>query len=114
MKIAVVTGATGFIGEALTKFLLKYGIKVYAIGRNKQKLENIANLGAIPIQIDFSEYSLMNNYIKENVDVVYHCAFAGGFSGESLKQYKLQLENAQYASDAVLSAINMRAKNLFI
>ena len=110
MKTAVVTGATGFIGGAVTKFLLTRKIKVYAVGRNPEKLQALAALGAIPVSLEFREYISMSDYIHETVDVVYHCAYAGGFDGQALKKYDLQLDNARYACDAVSSSLMMGAK----
>lgn len=110
MKTAVVTGATGFIGGALTKYLLREGIKVYAIGRNKEKLKAVSDMGAISICLEFNEYLRICDYIQDEVDIVYHCAYAGGFDGQALKQYELQLSNAKYACDAVSSVLKMNTK----
>ena len=110
MKTAVVTGATGFIGGALVKLLLNKGIKVYAVGRNQTKLQALADLGAIPVCLRFEEYLSIGNYIQDEIDVVYHCAYAGGFDGQALKQYELQLDNARYACDTVSIALRMGAK----
>lgn len=42
-KIAVVTGAGSGIGEAITTLLHEEGAKVVLAGRNKDKLQNVAN-----------------------------------------------------------------------
>ncbi|MBO8632882.1 SDR family oxidoreductase [Staphylococcus aureus] len=42
-KIAVVTGAGGGIGEAIATLLHEEGAKVVLAGRNKDKLQNVAN-----------------------------------------------------------------------
>lgn len=110
MKTVVVTGATGFIGGAVTKLLLSRAVKVYAVGRNPVKLQALAEQGAIPVSLEFDDYLAMSDCIQETVDVVYHCAYAGGFDGQVLRQYELQLDNARYACDAVSSALKMGAK----
>lgn len=110
MKVVVVTGATGFIGGAVAKLLLEKRMKVYAVGRNPEKLQALAEMGAIPVSLGFGEYLSMSDYIQETVDIVYHCAHAGGFGGKALKQYDLQLDNARYACDTVSSALKMGAK----
>ena len=110
MKTAVVTGATGFIGGAVTKLLLEKKIKVYAVGRNPEKLQTLAKAGAIPVSLEFNEYLSMSDCIQETVDIVYHCAYAGGFDGQALRQYDLQLDNARHACDTVSSALKMGTK----
>ncbi len=42
-KVAVVTGAGSGIGEAIATLLHKEGVKVILAGRNKDKLQNVAN-----------------------------------------------------------------------
>ncbi|HHC7415760.1 TPA: SDR family oxidoreductase [Staphylococcus aureus] len=42
-KIAVVTGAGSGIGEAIATLLHEEGVKVVLAGRNKEKLQNVAN-----------------------------------------------------------------------
>lgn len=41
MKTAVVTGATGFIGRHLVDALLERNVEVWAVVRDKRKIENI-------------------------------------------------------------------------
>ena len=103
MKTAVVTGATGIIGRELTERLIFTDTRVYAIGRDEGKLESLKGLkNVIPIKADFEEYCELNKRIGETVDVFYHCAFQGGFSGEALKDHSLQLQNANAVCDAVI------------
>lgn len=42
-KVAVVTGAGSGIGEAIATLLHEEGVKVILAGRNKDKLQNVAN-----------------------------------------------------------------------
>lgn len=112
MKTAVVTGATGFIGGALTRLLLQEGVHVYAVGRNHAKMNELCKLGNItPVFADFSKYVELKQQIQEEkIDVFFHCAFSGGFGGDALKDYALQLKNTEYTCDAVKSAIDLGAK----
>lgn len=109
MKTAVVTGATGFIGEALTKELLKRNIKVYAVGQKKEKLEQLCKIGANSVDMNLTNHRLENSII-EPIDVVYHCAFIGGFNGKALRDYELQLKNANLTCSVVESALKIHAK----
>lgn len=110
MKTVVVTGATGFIGQYLTKELLAKGIKVYGIGTDIRKL-TITGFGEnfIPIVADFRVYKSLARYIDEEIDVFYHLAWQGGFT-DALKDYSLQLDNARAACDALVSATEMKCK----
>lgn len=115
MKTAVITGATGFIGKALTQRLARDGIEVYAVGRNTEKLKKLSKLANVTaIFADFKESMEIEEKITETPDVFYHCAFAGGFASEALRDYSLQLENAKYSCDAVSAAISMRAKKFVL
>ena len=38
---ALVTGASSGIGRDMARYLVKLGYKVFAIGRNKEKLSNL-------------------------------------------------------------------------
>ncbi len=115
MRRAVVTGATGFIGRALTEKLLEQGVEVEAVGRDEQKLNELYSRGAKTFRVSFEGYGRLGEAIDaRDVDVLYHCAFAGGFGGEALRDYSLQLENAKHTCDAVVSAINMGVKRFVL
>lgn len=115
MKTAVVTGATGFIGNALTRKLIQEGVFVYAVGRSEKKLESLSRLQNVAvIQARFEEYGSLAEKVNCAPDVLYHCAYAGGFSADALKDYSLQLDNAKYACAAVESAIGMHCKKFVL
>ena len=115
MRRAIVTGATGFIGRALTEKLLEQGTEVIAVGRDEAKLDGLYSLGAETYSVAFGDYGRLDEFIAaRDVDVLYHCAFAGGFGGEALRDYSLQLENAKHTCDAVVSAINMGVKRFVL
>ena len=111
MKTAIVTGATGFIGMALTKELSRAGVQVYAIDMNDEKLAGISELPGVKTicaRIGGDEATL--DVLPEGADVFYHCAFAGGFGGEALRNYDLQLKNAALAGEAVELALRLEVK----
>lgn len=111
MKTAIVTGATGFIGSALTDELLKRGVTVYAAVRKPELLKQSE---AIPILVDFDNPESLLPQIIEKVDVFYHCAFSGGFGREAIKNYSLQLKNARYSCDAVCLAEKLRVEKFVL
>lgn len=67
----LVTGATGFIGNAITKRLAKEGNVVYALIHNK-KPETIEK-NVEYLNCDLTKSSTLNN-LPEKIDIVFHCA----------------------------------------
>ena len=111
MKKAIITGAGGFIGGALTRLLLDKGITVYGVDVSEKQLERFkSNENFIPVIADFSKYDQLHEMITDkDADVFYHFAWQS-FVGEALKDYRLQLNNAIYAADAVTEAIKIGCK----
>ena len=110
MKKAIVTGAGGFIGGALTEFLLSKDITVYGIDISAKALERHTDkANFIPIIADFTNYEHLHEMIQDNIDVFYHFAWQGVF-GEPFKDYRLQLSNAASAGDAITEAVKIGCK----
>lgn len=68
-RIALVTGATGGIGGAIVKALVKNNIKVVVTGRNQEKLDKLINeLGHENVvyaqTFDINDYEAMKNFVK--------------------------------------------------
>jgi uncharacterized protein YbjT (DUF2867 family) len=59
-----VIGATEHIGNVITETLLKRGIKVRAIARNKEKLEKLKSEGAEIFRGDLENTSSTNESLK--------------------------------------------------
>ena len=97
MKTAVVTGAGGFIGGALTKKLLDKNIIVYGVDIS-EKIYNAFNEyeNFIPLKTDFSKEKLSDK-IHENIDVLFYLSWGGKLGGSDLYDYTLQLENVRTA-----------------
>ena len=70
----LVTGATGFLGQALCLYLKNKGVTVFGTGRNPEKGEKLKAQGInfTAIKPDENEGNL-DNLVKQ-VDVVIHCA----------------------------------------
>ncbi len=79
MKNVIITGASGFIGKALTKYLLDKNINVFAIVRNAQKLsefESYTNLKVVTCNMN--EYNTLPEKItKRGFDACFHLAWEG-------------------------------------
>lgn len=107
MNKAIVTGAGGFIGGAVTKKLLEKGIHVYGVDISEQALKRFHGCeGFHPVIADFSQYSRLHEVIRDEIDVFFHFAWQGVF-GDAFKEYELQLNNAKYACDAIAEAIKI-------
>lgn len=78
MQKALVLGATGGTGAAITEELVKRGIQTVAFGRSRQKLEQLkSKLGepehlTIAVGDAFKPDSIVS--ASEGVDVMFHCA----------------------------------------
>lgn len=108
MRKAVVTGASGFIGRALTKRLLSEGWTVYAVVRDAAQIE--AHEGLCVIQAAMADYGRLDEMASERgFDALFHLAWDGTF-GASFKDYHRQMKNAAYAGDALLAAVRLGAK----
>lgn len=109
MNVAVVTGASGFVGKAVVKELLKQGTEVYSIIHKKTCIP--AELeGSHIVVCDLSDYDKLPALIKTNfADVFFHFAWEGA-AGVLRGNEKIQLANVQGTCDAVLAATEVGCK----
>ncbi|CAG1016688.1 sterol-4alpha-carboxylate 3-dehydrogenase (decarboxylating) [Anaerolineales bacterium] len=70
---AVVTGATGFLGGALTRRLHSIGWYVTALGRNPLRLNELDDAGIRPLRLDITRKGELTDAFKEQ-EIVFHCA----------------------------------------
>ena len=106
MTTAIVSGATGGIGQEVTRQLLALGYEVFGLGRNHDKLEQHANYR--PIQIDFANIASIESTIKNQIttppNLLICCAGYGEFKyceQFSTKQMQ-QVMNVNFLSQAIL------------
>ena len=59
-RTAVVTGATGGIGSAVVAVLRTRGFRVFALGRDRERLTPLAADGVVPVRFGFGGRS--NHY----------------------------------------------------
>ncbi len=69
----LITGATGFLGGALTRRLHNMGWDVTALGRNPAKLNELEDEGIRPLRADVSKKDELFTAFKGQ-EVVFHCA----------------------------------------
>lgn len=104
MKKAIVTGANGFIGSAVVKYLSGQGVEVLALCHNghSDKVE-----GLPLVKIGFFELenmqALRESVPKDEYDIFYHFAWKGS-AGIARADTKLQLDNVQWTVEALEAA----------
>ena len=108
MSRAVVTGASGFIGKALTKRLLDDGWTVYAVVRDAQTLAGLKG-DLRPVECDFAHYGCLAEKIHEKVDWFLHFGWAG-VSGPASRSITAQGENIRASAEAMEQAKRLEAK----
>ena len=111
MSIAIVTGATGFLGTELIKLLSLHNYKVYAVVRNeKSNIQKLKNLRGVQIvTCEMKNLNLICNFIPETADIFYHLAWSGS-TGPDRGNYEMQLENIKWTLDAVHAAQKLGCK----
>ena len=112
MKKAIVTVANGFVGTALCKMLVSKGYKVIAIVRNQESdITGLDKINEINIRYcSLSEYRNLASIVNErDFEVFYHLAW-NGTSGELRASDQVQIDNIQYACDAVRTCAEIKCK----
>jgi nucleoside-diphosphate-sugar epimerase len=113
MRIAIVTGATGFIGSHFVSFLLKSGIDVLALGRKPFNIlsdkKRIKLEGSTYLKLDMDKISCINEEIsKLEWDVSDDCVFFnlawGGVDHLSDMNVEAQLDNVIWVEAALEAA----------
>lgn len=110
MKRAVITGATGQIGTALTKILLQKGIKVIAICRpESERINNLPNDSELQvITCGFSEFDTLEVLVDAPCDAFFHLGWADTFEASSRNDLIPQIQNIKYSVMAVRLASKMQ------
>ena len=109
MKTAVITGAKGFIGNALCRELIQRKIKVYAIIRENEKIDDMETPYLEIINLDMAHYGKLPECIHEPIDVFFHLAWEGVY-GDAIKDCKIQADNLKYTIDLsdILSEMSVK------
>jgi nucleoside-diphosphate-sugar epimerase len=107
-KTILVTGATGLLGEAVTKVLLKEGHHVRAMARSLQRAQPLGDLGADIIPGDMTDLPFLERAVS-GCQVVFH--FAGILTGDSSSKdlfHQVNVEGTRYlAKTAKASGVQL-------
>ncbi len=113
MKSAIVTGANGFIGNAVCQRLLAHNIFVIAIVRDKKSMEQVKSDNLLVVEAELKEYLNIADKLPKDIDVFYHFAWDGAY-GLILGNYQKQIENVKYTCDAINLAKKISCKKFIM
>lgn len=98
MKRVLITGATGFIGKALIKYLIQSDIEVLAVVLPQEKDKLIQSAKITPIVGDLNNSTELKEILKEEkFDTIYHLAWIG-VSTQLKNSFELQVKNLYFAN----------------
>ncbi len=105
-QTALVTGATGFLGQHLCQQLVKQGWQVYALCRSQQKAQEIDRAIENGINIvlgDILEPEALKEQLPNNIDALFHTAASTNtwFKNNTM-QTRTNLQGTQNMIDLVL------------
>lgn len=104
MHKAIVTGANGFVGSAVTKELVKNNVRVIALDMENHN-DNIPSSELVkfyPFSLDKVD-EILKIEDAQNADIFYHFAW-GGSAGKERADAELQLNNAFWTIECLKSA----------
>ncbi|MBB6098679.1 nucleoside-diphosphate-sugar epimerase [Deinobacterium chartae] len=102
MTVAV-TGATGFLGGALTRRLLAEGLEVRALGRDPQRGAALSALGARFVPLDLEDARGLRAAVQ-GCDTVFHCAARSSPWGPHRAFYAANVLGTRQVVQACLNA----------
>lgn len=116
MKRVIISGVSGFIGNAVARRLSASGVEVIGVTRSdineSKELFRIQNLDIEIIQCDLNEIGQLPLKIeKRGFDVFYQFAW-DGLTSETLNDYKLQLDNVNWTVDTICAASELQCKKV--
>lgn len=110
---AIITGATGYIGLHLAKYLIENHWEVYAIIRSSSKIDKLNSLGVYVFVYNENIEQLSNFFNKVKADVVFHIAAAVLTNANQEQVLTLIDSNIKFGT-AILEAMKNSSTHLFI
>lgn len=110
MDKVIVTGANGFIGRNLIKYLMKKDMEIYAldISHEESLLKETEQVHLIECSLEDIN-NLKDKIEKQDYQAFYHLAWAGT-TGPARADYQLQTMNAKYTVDAAIMSKQLGCK----
>ena len=106
MKV-LVTGATGFLGGALTQALLREGQAVRILARRTSQLQQFAGL---PVEIRYGSLEDKASLVAacQDIDLIYHCAALASDWGPWEQFYRANVQGVENLLGAVRTVANLQ------
>lgn len=108
MRVAIVTGASGFIGQAVVKELLRNNYRVYAVIRKHFESEVFSYEHCIPVVCDLDNLSNLSKELGSVPGALFFHFAWSGTSGLDRADTVLQLKNVQWTIDALRIAKSLK------
>ena len=116
MKRVIISGASGFIGNAVARYMMNHGITVIAIVKPGAAESNEAfrlrDFNAPVIECDLKDIKKLPDLLDEwgiGYDAFYQFAW-DGVDREGMADYKRQMENIEWTLDSVKAAMELKCK----
>lgn len=105
MKTAIITGASGMLGQALTRLLVSKKIQVFTVVRpgSSQNSKMFCHNLVTPVECDLTKMSELPQKIDVTCDAFFHFGWGGTFGATRNNLYG-QLENVRYTMEAAEAA----------
>lgn len=115
MKTCIITGATGYIGSHVLKYLLQKGWNIHIITRSESSYANVTDvLSRIHVfEYDGNIHNLITYFQQANADVVFHLAAAVITNHRPEQVTTLVQSNIQFYTE-VLEAMCHCTTRLFV
>ena len=114
MKKVIISGGNGFIGSALTKFLLEQNVEIVALTHNGKKNHLLDSPHITYLPFDLSNIEQVKTLIPAaDYDVFYHLAWSGS-AGFARTNVELQLNNANWAVQCLRLAKQIGCKRFVV
>jgi dihydroflavonol-4-reductase len=104
MVKAFVTGATGFVGSAVVRALLRRGIKVVALARRSSDLRNLAGLDVAIVYGDLLRVSDLTQALQGCVMLYHVAAYYSTSEADAQKMYEVNVGGTKAIMRAALTA----------
>lgn len=115
MQSVVITGADGFIGRNLLRYISGQGVLVYALvlenSPNIAKIRDLKNV--IIIQGDLLDWQILTDKLPESADAFIHLAWAG-VAPDERNSIVVQKMNIDLCLNAVQLASKIKAKKFIL
>lgn len=117
-KIVLVTGASSGIGRSTVELLLEAGATVYAAARRVERMEDLAEKGAVPLKLDVTDDDSMVHGIEtilraeHAIDILINNAGYGSYGAiedvpleEARRQFEVNIFGLARLTQLVLAAM---------